>query len=318
MQTGYFCLKGDYMQIFDAHCDVLWQLWSDRKRQFINDPHLHITMENLLRNDAKIQCFAIYVPENVSQEQRFLVALEMVDIFYKEIIEKHPHMKVLLSKADVDNLKDGEIGALLTLEGCDAIDKNIVKLETLYRLGVRSVGLTWNYSNAVADGVLEPRGAGLSSFGFQVVEHLNAHGLWTDVSHLSVKGFWDVIGHATYPVASHSNCRSLCDHPRNLTDEQIRALLQKDGVIGITFVPSFITEGPAHISHILKHIEHICMLGGEKQLGFGSDFDGITETVEGLSSYADYPNLINILQKHYSERQVEGFLYKNFTSYINF
>jgi membrane dipeptidase len=308
------------MEIFDAHCDVLWQLWrAKRTKQFLNDRDLHITLESLQKTHGRIQCFAIYVPEEVPYEQRFDIALEMADIFYEDILDKHPQIKLILTKQDVLRLQDGEIGALLTLEGCDAIGHSTTRLKTLYRLGVRSVGLTWNYSNAVADGALEPRGAGLSSFGAEIVEQLNAYGMWVDVSHLSEKGFWDVMEQAKYPIASHSNCYSLLQHPRNLKDEQIQALIQKNGMIGVTFVPSFVKEEtPVYIHDVLRHLEHICVLGGADNVGFGSDFDGITNTVVGLERYSHYENLINELLKHYKEEHVHKFLYGNFAEHISF
>jgi membrane dipeptidase len=314
------------MKIFDAHCDVLFKLWMNKKyrtpnrtMKFDNDPDLHITREELQKGNSKIQCFAVYIPEIVPHEQRFQAALEMVNIFYEDILETSSNMKLILSKEDAKSLKEGEIGALLTLEGCDAIGQSMTRLKTMYRLGVRSVGLTWNYGNAVADGILEKRGAGLSSFGEQVVQQLNTFKIWTDVSHLSEKGFWDVMEQAAHPIASHSNAFSLCPHPRNLKDEQIKALIERNSIIGVTYVPSFLAEnGQATLSDILKHIDYICGMGGEKNVGFGSDFDGIDHTIENFKSFGQYENLINELLKHYSEEQVRSFSYQNFIDRISF
>ncbi|MBJ8053197.1 dipeptidase [Bacillus cereus] len=307
------------MKIFDAHCDVLFQLWSAKgKKDFQNDSQLHITFEQLKKRKGSIQCFAIYVPETVAYEKRFEVALQMIDIFHNEILSL-PGMKFIQTKNDINMLKQDEIGALLTLEGCEAIGKEAMKLRLFYRLGVRSFGLTWNYANLLADGALEERGAGLTAFGRQVVQELNTLHLWTDVSHLNERSFWDVIEIAKKPIASHSNCYQLCGHPRNLTDEQIRALIKKNSIIGITFVPQFLTnERQANIADILRHVEYICSLGGEKNIGFGSDFDGILETVVGVEAYRDYENIINQLCKKYSESTVERFLYKNFVDCITF
>ncbi|OFD38551.1 dipeptidase [Bacillus mycoides] len=307
------------MKIFDAHCDVLFQLWSAKwKKDFQNDSQLHITFEQLKKRKGSIQCFAIYVPETVAYENRFEVALQMIDIFHNEILSL-PGMKFIQTKNDINMLKQDEIGALLTLEGCEAIGKEAMKLRLFYRLGVRSFGLTWNYANLLADGALEARGAGLTTFGRQVVQELNTLYLWTDVSHLNERSFWDVIEIAENPIASHSNCYQLCGHPRNLTDEQIRALIKKNSIIGITFVPQFLTnERQANIADILRHVEYICSLGGEKNIGFGSDFDGILETVVGVEAYRDYENIINQLCKKYSESMVEHFLYKNFIDRITF
>jgi len=280
---------------------------------FRNSSKLHITYDQLKATGSKVQCFAIYIPEGVKPESRFEVALEMVEIFYQKVIAPFPLLKIVRTREDILSLKEGEIGAFLTLEGCDAIDQSIVKLQSLIRLGVSSVGLTWNYANFVADGVGEPRGGGLSSFGVEVVKELNNASIWTDVSHLSVKGFWDVMEVADYPIASHSNVIEICNHRRNLNKEQIEALIKKNGMIGITFVPQFLqNQGDASIEDVVKHLDYICSLGGENNVGFGSDFDGITDTTMGLENYKGYEALINKLLKHYSEKQVKKFLYDNF------
>lgn len=302
------------MKLFDAHCDVLWKLWRDRKLTFRNGETLHVTYDSLIEANSKVQCFAVFVPPNVHPESRFTVALEMIDIFYNDILERFPNVKLVQTQKDIKSLKENEMGAVLTLEGCDAIGDSIVKLKTLIRLGVTSVGLTWNHANAVADGAWEERQGGLSQFGKQVVRALNEAQCWVDVSHLSEKGFWDVMEEAKYPIASHSNVYTLCPHPRNLRDEQINALIKKKGVIGITFVPIFLKQGSEQtiIADVLRHLDHVCSLGGSYHVGFGSDFDGIDETVVGLENFKCYTNLINELQKHYSEREVRRFLFDNF------
>jgi len=307
------------LKIFDAHCDVLWQLWMGKgKRTFQNDSSLHITYDQLTKKRGSIQCFAIYVPEEVPYGQRFAVALEMANIFHEQILAL-PNVKWIRTKEDIQRLGTDDIGALLTLEGCDAVGRELTKLQTLYYLGVRSVGLTWNYANLVADGALESRGGGLTLFGEKVVEELNRYKIWTDVSHLSEKGFWDVMELSDNPIASHSNSYELCSHPRNLTNEQIRALIQKDGMIGITFVPMFLAANKSVCTDdILRHVENVCMLGGERNVGFGSDFDGITETVVHVERYEHYEYVINELLKRYKEEQVNNFIYRNFIHHIPF
>ncbi|MED4270222.1 dipeptidase [Geobacillus stearothermophilus] len=304
--------------IFDAHCDALMKLWQDRSLSFHDGAPLHVTFSGMAEAGIKVQCFAIYVPETVPEEARFTAALEMVDIFFARIVEAFPSVKFVRTKQDIAALKEGEIGAMLTLEGCDAIGANLVKLKTLLRLGVASVGLTWNFPNAVADGAWEKRGAGLTAFGRQVVELLNETKRWVDVSHLSERAFWDVIETACFPIASHSNAHRLCPHPRNLTDEQLKALIEKDGMIGINFVPYFLTKDKrrATIADVLRHLDHVCALGGENNVGFGSDFDGITETVSGLETVKQYDQLVNELYKHYSAEQVSRFLFGNFYAHL--
>lgn len=300
------------MTIFDAHCDALMKMFVNTEISFNDSALLHVTKQSLKKAGGKVQCFAIYIPESVQPERRFSAALKMVDLFYDKILVE-PEMKLVCSHADIAALKEDEIGAILTLEGCDCIDQDLLKLKTLLRLGVTSVGLTWNNANFVADGALEPRGAGVSSFGREVIKLLNEQSIWCDVSHLSESAFWDAIELADYPIASHSNVYNLCPHPRNLKDDQIMALLKKNAVIGVTFVPQFLTKKvKASIADILKHIDYIASLGGEHQIGFGSDFDGIDETVDQLSSYKEYDNLVNELEKQYTADFVKSLLFDNF------
>ena len=300
--------------IFDAHCDVLLKLYLEPgSGAFQSKQSLHITYPQLLHGKGKVQLFAIYIPSELKPGQRFQAAMEMVNMFYHQVLDRNPKMKLITSKKDVDRLADDEIGALLTLEGAEAVEEDLTKLEILYKLGVRSVGLTWNWANAAADGALEPRGGGLTNFGHDMVTFLNEKCIWTDVSHLCENAFWDVMETADFPIASHSNAYSICPNPRNLKNDQIEALIKKNSVMGITFVPPFLNKkGTAEISDVIRHIEHVCSLGGEDHIGFGSDFDGIDETVKGLSSYVQYDNLINTLHRYYSEKQVKKFLFDNF------
>lgn len=304
----------DGLQIFDAHCDVLMKMYNNPKISFHDSHMLQVNKKELKGHHGKVQAFAIYIPESVHPELRFPAALNMVDIFYESVLME-PEMKLIRSKADISALQSDQIGALLTLEGCDCIGQDIGKLKVLLQLGVSSVGLTWNYANAVADGALEPRGAGISLFGKEVITLLNQQLIWCDVSHLSEAAFWDTMEIADYPIASHSNVFQLCPHPRNLKDNQLQALFKKNGVIGITFVPQFLTEQTsATIADILRHIDYVASRGGDKHIGLGSDFDGIDTTVEQLASFRQYPNLINELQKHFSENFVNSLLFDNFVN----
>lgn len=300
------------LRFFDGHCDVLYKMFIDQKIRFHESDKLQVTYKGLQSSGAKVQCFAIYIPEMVHPEVRFDAALRMVDIFYNQILKPNPLLKLIQSQQDIDSLLMGEIGVVLTLEGCEAIGQDLVKLKSLLRLGVTSVGLTWNHANAVADGAIEPRGAGLTVFGKEVVKELNSQKIWCDVSHLSERGFWDTLEVADYPFASHSNAFTLCPHPRNLRDDQIKALIDLDSVIGITFVPPFLSgTGSATITDVLRHLDYICSLGGENHVGFGSDFDGSDSFVCGLESIFGYENLINQLLKYYSSSQTEKFLFQN-------
>nr|WP_088105681.1 dipeptidase [Halalkalibacter urbisdiaboli] len=305
------------MQIIDTHCDALLKLWENPKRSFINDPKIDANLERLKRGQVKIQCFALFVEPFIRQEQKFQVILEQVDLFNEKVVKPNPEIKHIKSWDDIQTLKSDEIGAILTLEGLDGIGDDLTKLRILFQLGVLSVGLTWNQANLFADGVGELRGAGLSTLGKLAVQANNDNKILTDVSHLHINGFWDVIELADYPIASHSNAYTLCDHPRNLNDEQIHALVKKRGYIGIVFHPLFLTgQDFATITDVIKHIEHMCNLGASEQIGFGSDFDGISVYVNGLRHAGQFQHLINELQKHYSEQLVRGFAGENFRRLI--
>ena len=168
------------MKIFDAHCDVLFQLWSAKGNKRLSKRFTityYIEAINEKKRKYTMLCY-IYTRNSSVMKMRFEVALQMIDIFHNEILSL-PGMKFIQTKNDINMLKQDEIGALLTLEGCEAIGKEVMKLRLFYRLGVRSVGLTWNYANLLADGALEARGAGLTTFGRQVVQELNTLHLWT-------------------------------------------------------------------------------------------------------------------------------------------
>lgn len=281
---------------------------------FQQSKELDTNFERLQAGGVKVQFFAIFIHPEFPSDEKWQHALEQIDLFYSEILGNNPLMKHIKNWKDIDSLKPNEIGAVLTLEGADAFGNDLMKLRQLYRLGVLSIGLTWNNANLCADGVGDPRGAGLTLLGKEVVRLNNEHHVFTDVSHLSINGFWDVMELAKFPIASHSNARALCDHPRNLNDQQIKAMFEKSGMIDVVFCPDFINKDSeqATIPDLIRHIDHFCALGGVNNIGIGSDFDGISSYITDLNNASEFPNLINELQKHYSEAEVEGFAYRNF------
>lgn len=304
------------MQWMDGHCDVLSKIWENPQAHSFYDSRsqLDVTYPHLREAQVALQIFAIFVPPEVPVGERFHAALQQVDHFYEKVIQNEEKMFPVLSGEQLSECTPDRIGGLLALEGADALQGEISNLRTFYRLGVRQMGLTWNYANEVADGIEEERGGGLTTFGVQVVDEMKRLGIILDVSHLSIKGFWEVIDMPGLPVvASHSNCLSLCSHKRNLADDQISALIQKDGLIGITFVPAFVDERGTDVTidHLLRHVEHVCELGGENQLCFGSDFDGITSKIKDLENTSQINHLKNALLKRYPERLVQKWGWEN-------
>ncbi|WP_128100383.1 dipeptidase [Paenibacillus sp. DCT19] len=309
------------MNVIDLHCDALFRIWrAGGKLAFDHTDSLEASKPRLIAGQVKVQGFAIFVPPNLKDSAKFEAALDQVHYFYTEILDKNPEIIHITDWSQIRNLRDGEIGAFLTLEGVDPIGNDLHKLNLLYRLGVRSVGLTWNYANLAADGALEPRGSGLTQFGKQIIEFNNEYRLLSDVSHLSEAGFWDVLQLADYPIASHSNAQGIYNHPRNLSDEQAQALFAKNATVHVLYLPDFLRsdqDEAASIDDVLRHVEHFCSIGGVKHIGLGSDFDGLIHYVEGLEHAGHTQNLINALLKRYSEQEVKGFASENFLNSLS-
>ncbi|WP_372635456.1 dipeptidase [Cohnella sp.] len=300
------------MNIFDAHCDVLSKLLENPELDFAHGQDgLDVTLERMLASGIAVQNFAIYLPERYSGD--FRLVLESIDLFHERIL-REPQIRFIRTKADLRLVSnENRIGALLALEGVDSLHGSLGLLRILQRLGVTTVGITWNRANWAADGVLEPRKGGFTAAGLDLIRECNRLGLIMDVSHLSENGFWELLETSRKPViASHSNASAISPRMRNLTDAQIRALVAAEGVIGITFVPPFVSdEQPVSMDKILFHIDHICSLGGKRHIGFGSDFDGIRQWLVGLEHAGKYDRLVNLLLKHYREEDVELFVYGN-------
>jgi membrane dipeptidase len=303
------------MQWMDGHCDVLSKMWRNLKDHSFYDPRsrLDSSYHHLKEALVALQVFAIWVPDSVPRENRLSVALKQVDLFYEQIIRKEEAVHFVGSKQALKKCAPDRMGALLAMEGADALHGELAFLRLFFRLGVRQLGLTWNHANEVADGIEEERNGGLTNFGKKVITEMERLGMILDVSHLSVRGFWEVMESDLPVLASHSNCRKIAPHPRNLEDEQIEALIRKGGLIGITFVPSFTypCEKEATIDHLLLHIEHVCSLGGERNLCFGSDFDGIRLKIKNLHNYRDIYWLKEALLRRYPESLVRKWAWEN-------
>ncbi len=305
------------MKIIDTHCDALYKLQQHPTVDFLKGDLLDTNLLRLKAGKISVQFFAIFLEPNIPSNQAWLKTIEQIEIFQSKIIASDSSIVHVKNWQQINELKEDEIGAVLTLEGAESFGNDLLKLSYLYEAGVLSIGLTWNQANLCADGSGEPRGAGLTLLGKNVVQLNNRHKVLTDVSHLSEKAFWDVMGLAEYPFASHSNAKKICNHPRNLTDSQIKALIKKQSQIQLVFYPEFInSKSTATIKDIILHIEHICSLGGEKHIGFGSDFDGIDQYITGLENASKYSYLVEELSMHYTNNQVHNFLSNNFHRFL--
>lgn len=301
--------------IIDLHCDVLSR-FENKKLNFLDSVDLDANLANLRTGHVKVQAFAIFISPNIPKQEKIKSALRQIYYFNEYVIRPENQVVHIKKWSQIEQLKEHEIGAFLTIEGVDFFEGDIKIWHIFKDLGVLNIGLTWNFSNEAADGVGEDIGRGVTDFGQEVIQLNNEHKIFTDVSHLSEKSFWDVIEHADYAIATHSNAKALCDHRRNLTDAQIQAMIRKKAPIHIVYNPPFIKEGSVvNIKDLLNHVEHICSLGGKELVGLGSDFDGISEKVCGLETAAQHQNLINEMLKLYPEKDVRGFAYQNFLNH---
>jgi membrane dipeptidase len=220
-------------------------------------------------------------------------------------------------------LETGVLAAILHLEGADAIDPDLYLLDLLYRAGLRSLGVVWSRPNAFGCGVpfrfphSPDTGPGLTAEGCALVRNCNQLGILLDVSHLNEQGFWDLAAITTAPiVATHSCVHALCPVTRNLTDRQLDAIRESDGMVGLNFAVSFLRADGANnpdtsLSVVVRHIDYLVKRLGIDRVGFGSDFDGATIPLE-LGDVAGLPKLIaQLRQAGYDEAALRKLAYEN-------
>lgn len=272
------------MQIIDLHCDTISALFKCRQAGGLRANQLSVDIGKLEQAGSLAQFFAMYV--NLEETDHPLEeCLQLIDCFYQELNGNDDKIALATCYADIEkNKRLGRISAFLTIEEGEVIGGKLSNLRIFHRLGVRLMTLTWNYPNRIGFPNCRPeyQACGLTEFGRAVVAEMNQLNMIVDVSHLSDQGFYDVAACSSRPfVASHSNARTLAGHPRNLTDEMIRLLAQKGGVVGINFANHFLGDSPvSRVEDIVRHIRHIYQVGGIDVLALGSDFDGIDPRLE--------------------------------------
>ncbi|MDP3058838.1 MAG: dipeptidase [bacterium] len=311
--------------VIDTHCDTILKMVNSSDAYDIKQYHAHenhVDIPRLRIGGVKVQFFACYIEAQYKPDRSLKRTLEIFDTFYRTLEENAPDLHQILNSGDVQvALAENKIGALLAVEGGEALEGDIRILRMLHRLGVRSIGLTWNERNQIAEGVGECRsGSKLTEFGVQVIEEMNRLGIIVDVSHISEPGFWDVLAVTKKPIiASHSNSKQICNHRRNLTDAQIIALAKNGGVMGMNMAAEFVHESEEPtIEHVVDHIEHIIGLVGSKHVGIGADYDGITLAAKGLEDVSKIPALTEAMyRRKFSEDQIRDVLGLNFMRVIN-
>lgn len=298
-----------------SHVDTLLNRYSDQEYDFKkSNKKFHVDLPKIKKSNVKMIIFAVFVEENYMDNKKGLKkTIKMIDDFY-QLIDSNSELKVAKNGEDIkDIIEKDKIAALLAIEGAKSIF-DLSALRIFNRLKVRLISLTWNHKNQYGDGVGEKSERGLTRNGKDFVEEMNRLKIAVDVSHLNNRGFWDVIKISRVPViASHSNAKNICDHPRNLSDKQIKAIADSNGFIGINFCPSFLTDKKGvDIKDVIRHIDYIKNLVGVKYIALGTDYDGIQNTPSGLEDISKLSNLkTEMLRNGYSEYEIKAIFFDN-------
>lgn len=294
--------------VVDLHSDTLLAVGSGARDVAVRSTVGHIDLPRLREGGVDVQVFAAFIhPREASRG--FARATELIDAFDRMVSVHRSVIGRATTVREIEALvRAGRIAGVLSIENGDALSGDVANLDALYRRGVRIMGLTWNASNALADGALEHRHGGLTPLGRAAVTRMQQLGIVVDVSHLSERSFWDVLAASTGPVmATHSDAAAIVPHPRNLTDAQLRALAARGGVVGVNFYPAH--SGGASIERILHQIDHMVKIMGVDHVGLGSDFDGFTQRVRGLEDASKLANLTaGLADRGYRPDQIKKIL----------
>jgi membrane dipeptidase len=276
---------GHEFPIVDTHADSLLASLKGQRHLHEQTAEGQLDFPRMRQVGHKLQFLSCWVEPQYKPERALARQLAFVDQFYQEMEAASSDVVQVLDRSSLNRvLSSDKMGVVMSIEGAEAVGTDPALVRVLYRLGFRLMSLTWNERNALADGAGEdPGGGGVSRAGRTIIQEMNRTGIIVDVSHLSHAAFWDVMEISGKPViASHSNCRELAHHRRNLTDAQILALARQGGVQGITFVREFL-GADQDVERVVDHMQyHLDLVGDDRHLGLGSDFDGIEIPVAGL------------------------------------
>lgn len=230
-----------------------------------------------------------------------------------------PPSTLVRNRSDIPESPDGVIRFLLHLEGGTPLEGSAQALEALFELGLRSMQPTWNLRNELGDGVREREtSGGLTRFGVQVVTRMQELGMLVDLAHMAESTFWHTLAVTEGPVVvSHANSRAVYDHPRNLSDEQVAAIAERDGVVGVHTLPTFTGAGSPTVGHLLDHVAHLVKVAGIEHVAFGGDFvacDGPRPAREALfhDPRKPPPTLAGLSEAHEMANFTAGLLSRGF------
>ncbi|MBQ7106405.1 MAG: dipeptidase [Clostridia bacterium] len=307
------------MNIFDLHCDTLSLLTQDKKYPLYEN-YGHVDLKRLREGNVVAQCFAIFLPQSNNETDTSKRNFKLLKKQYKVFKRQLQNYSGLISQAESaeqidNNIKENKISAILTVENGDFIGNDLTRLNVIKSMGVKSLGLVWNFENSIA----YPNSSGVTNasplkpLGKEVIEILNNLNIIPDVSHLNYGGFWDVARLSKKPfIASHSCCDTLFHHQRNLEDSQLKAIAESGGTIGINFYTEFIKPTPSatFTSDIIAQAKHIKKVAGIEAVSFGSDFDGMDSLME-FRDCAGFPLIVKDLLKEFTYDECEKICYRN-------
>ncbi len=314
---------------FDAHCDTIHRC-AVRRSDTVGMPDdiraYFAAVESLRQNGGHVdllrggqfrryaQFFALYHdPDCPPEDGLWAQCLRMHDCFLREMAACADLARHCRTASEVDAaVSDGKIAALLSVEGADLLDCDPDRIGTAADWGVRLLNPVWNHPNVLCGTNKHDTDRGLSQQGCDFIRRLEEHAIYADVSHMSDPGFWDLIGMTHRPVvASHSNSRAVCPHPRNLTDDMFRAIRDSGGVVGINLYSAFVGQ-TGSMEELVAHVEHFLALDGEKTLCMGGDLDGCETLAAGMKGVQDVPQLHEALAaRGYSKDLLEDIFWNN-------
>ncbi len=303
--------------VVDTHCDTLMafmtQPWGQNQRKLGERSEKgHLDLPRMKDGGIDCQTFAMYTGRREGQLDALFTAMQMTDVFYREMEANKDDIMPVVSVEEIRAAKEvGMCSGLLSIEGAEPLMGDLGILRDFYKLGVRMISFTWNWRTPFADGLSASRAESkLTDLGIKAMEEMDQLGIVLDTSHISDTCFWDVADAKKGPfIASHSNSRVVCDHKRNLTDDMLKALADHGGVTGMNFAPEFVAKEGATVEKLVNHIDHIVKLIGPDYVGLGSDFDGIGTPPTGLEDASKVPNITReLVRREYEEGDIKKIL----------
>lgn len=297
------------MRVIDLHCDSLYKAVTQNIG--LDSNSLDVKLD-LKKNDKRLQCYAIWLPDNLSGNEAEKMFLYAAMLLKSEC--KRCNIELIQNGEDIVGCFKNHYSALFTVENGSALNGKIENVKLFADMGVKMITLTWNCKNQIGDGAEVKAPKGITEFGKSAVAEMEKDNIIVDVSHASEKLFYDVAEIAKRPfVASHSNSKAVTDHNRNLTDEQFKIIANNGGIVGINFHKAFLADDPekANKFDILKHIDRFLSLGGENNVCLGSDFDGC-DLPNDINDSRFFDELYEIMLKgNYKESLINKIFYDN-------